>query len=335
MASSPSASRRRIIINVGLVAFSFFFFIQVISFLSHSSSLSTPAVGRSYTDSENPFEEIPGGWDSIQFRKHDTKENPHSISDEILVLTPLRNAERHLPLYFKNILEWTYPHDKISLGFLVSDSNDNTLYKLQSLAYDIQTTHKLEQRFKNITILTKNFDTDIGQDEKERHSLQAQIPRRKIMAKARNYLLNTLISVHPNVKWILWLDGDVIETPNTLLSDLMAHDKDVIVPNCFQRFEGGVRPYDFNSWVDSPTAKEMGNRMGEDEVIFEGYAEMATYRGLFGYMYNEGGDPKQEMQLDGVGGTAILLKAEVHRQGVYFGMVPMWHLLETEAFAKM
>lgn len=41
------------------------------------------------------------------------------------------------------------------------------------------------------------------------------------------------------------------------------------------------------------------------------------------------------MELDGVGGTALLVKADVHRDGAMFPPFPFYHLIETEGFAKM
>jgi mannan polymerase complexes MNN9 subunit len=36
-----------------------------------------------------------------------------------------------------------------------------------------------------------------------------------------------------------------------------------------------------------------------------------------------------------VGGTALLVKADVHRDGAMFPAFPFFHLVETEGFAKM
>lgn len=47
------------------------------------------------------------------------------------------------------------------------------------------------------------------------------------------------------------------------------------------------------------------------------------------------GDPKKEIDLDGVGGTALLVKGDVHRDGAMFPPFPFYHLIETEGFAKM
>lgn len=48
-----------------------------------------------------------------------------------------------------------------------------------------------------------------------------------------------------------------------------------------------------------------------------------------------GGNPKDIVNLDGVGGTALLVKGDVHRDGAMFPPFPFYHLIETEGFAKM
>ena len=146
----------------------------------------------------------------------------------------------------------------------------------------------------------------------------------------------------PSTAWVLWLDSDIIETPPTLIQDLAAHDKPVIVPNCFQRYQneegqGDVRAYDYNSWQDSPQALEMAKKMGAEEILVEGYHEVATYRTLMSKIADVSStrDQKKIISLDGVGGTALMVKAEVHRDGAMFPPFPFYHLIETEGFAKM
>jgi len=179
-----------------------------------------------------------------------------------------------------------------------------------------------------------------SQEESERHKLENQKARRASMSLARNSLLFTTIG--PDTSWILWLDSDIVETPPTLIQDLASYNKPIIVPNCFQRYtkedgEAAVRPYDFNSWHDSSTAHELASTMGPDEILLEGYAEMPTYRSLMAHLADtsEERDTGRLMPLDGVGGTALLVKAEVHRDGAMFPPFPFYHLIETEGFAKM
>jgi mannan polymerase complexes MNN9 subunit len=77
--------------------------------------------------------------------------------------------------------------------------------------------------------------------------------------------------------------------------------------------------------------------MGPDDILLEGYAEIPTYRTLMAMLAKTGADRDERrlMPLDGVGGTALLVKAEVHRDGAMFPAFPFYHLIETEGFAKM
>ena len=169
--------------------------------------------------------------------------------------------------------------------------------------------------------------------------MENQKARRAAMAKARNSLLFTTLG--PTTAWVLWLDSDIVETPSSLIQDLAKHDKPIIVPNCFQRYYNAetkkmdTRPYDFNSWIDSETARALGAKMDKDDILLEGYAEMPTYRTLMAYLADATGDMHKEVELNGVGGTALLVKAEVHRDGAMFPPFAFYHLIETEGFAKM
>ena len=160
------------------------------------------------------------------------------------------------------------------------------------------------------------------------------------MSRARNSLLFTTIG--PSTSWVLWLDADIVETPASLIQDLTHHDQPIIVPNCFQRYYNSdhrkwdIRPYDYNSWVDSDTARELAASMDPDDILLEGYAELPTYRTLMAYLPDFTAlDPHRTIELDGVGGTALMVKADVHRDGAMFPAFPFFHLLETEGFAKM
>ncbi|KEF57853.1 mannan polymerase complexes MNN9 subunit [Exophiala aquamarina CBS 119918] len=266
---------------------------------------------------------------------------PEKNNEKILILTPLA---RFYPEYWSNLLALTYPHEHISLGFVTPKNKEgNAATAALQEAIKITQSGPEEQRFQSITILRQDFDPPIvSQDEKERHRLENQKARRAAMALARNSLLFTTIG--PYTSWVLWLDGDIVESPPTLIQDLASHDRDIIVPNCFQRYinDNGapdVRPYDFNSWRDSSVAQELAASMGPDEILLEGYAEMPTYRLLLAKIAKFAGDPDYDprrlLPLDGVGGTALMVKAHVHRDGAMFPPFPFYHLIETEGFAKM
>jgi mannan polymerase complexes MNN9 subunit len=265
--------------------------------------------------------------------------HPVENKERILILTPLARFYKE---YWSNLLELTYPHEYISLGFIIPKGKDGNA-ATSALQSAISTTQSgpEDQRFQSITILRQDFDAPLqSQEEAERHKMENQKVRRASMARARNSLLFTTIG--PDTSWILWLDSDIIETPPTLIQDLASHDKPIIVPNCYQRYinEDGVaaiRPYDYNSWRDSDVARELAEKMDPDDILLEGYAEMPTYRNLMAGVADttETGNSRKLMVLDGVGGTALLVKAEVHRDGAMFPPFPFYHLIETEGFAKM
>lgn len=266
--------------------------------------------------------------------------NPIENNENVLILTPMA---RFYQEYWDNLLQLSYPHQLITLGFILpknKEGNEATTL-LQAQIAKTQKSGPEKDRFKSIIILRQDFDPPlVSQDESERHKMQNQKPRRAAMAKARNSLLFTTLG--PSVSWVLWLDADIVETPPNLIQDLASHDKPIVVPNCFQRYydpdqkKMAERAYDFNNWQDSPTAQELGQKMAKDEILLEGYAEMGTFRALMAYMpFDDQDDIHIEVPLDGVGGTAVLVKADVHRDGAMFPPFPFYHLIETEGFAKM
>lgn len=260
--------------------------------------------------------------------------------EQVLILTPLA---RFYDEYWANVLSLTYPRGLVELGFIVPSNamGDAALKKLEAAVKRVQ-SGPAKERFAKVTILRQDTASLDSQDEKDRHALSAQKRRRSLMSMARNSLLFTTIG--PETAWVLWLDSDIVESPSTLIQDMAKHDKDIIVANCYQRYVdpkkgASIRPYDFNSWQDSDKAKEIAAGMGDDEIIVEGYAEIATYRALMAYMYDKDSpkpkDPHIEVPLDGVGGTSLLVKADVHRDGAMFPPFAFYHLIETEGFAQM
>ncbi|KAF3386895.1 Mannan polymerase complexes subunit MNN9 [Penicillium rolfsii] len=259
--------------------------------------------------------------------------------ERILVLTPLA---RFYQGYWDNLVKLSYPHELISLGFIVPKTKYGNA-AVQALEKAIHTTQTgpIDNRFASISILRQDFEPPLqSQDEKARHKMSAQKERRESMSRARNSLVFTTLG--PSTSWVLWLDSDIVETPASLIQDLTKHNQPIIVPNCYQRYydskskKWDVRPYDYNSWIDSQTAQDLAAKMGPDEILLEGYAEMPTYRTLMAYLPQFNAlDPDRMIALDGVGGTALMVKADVHRDGAMFPAFPFYNLVETEGFAKM
>lgn len=267
-----------------------------------------------------------------------TSNDPIANRETVLILTPLA---RFYQEYWDNLLRLSYPHELISLGFILPKTKEGNIATAALQAQVAKTqSGPQKKRFASVTILRQDTESPLQtQTEAERHKMENQKARRAAMAKARNSLLFTTMG--PTTSWVLWMDSDIIETPTSLIQDLAAHNKPIVAPNCFQRYYNtetksqDVRPYDYNNWVDSPTAQDLGAKMGNDDILLEGYAEMPTYRSLMAMMYDKSAAPNMEVQLDGVGGATLLVKAEVHRDGAMFPPFAFYHLIETEGFAKM
>ena len=265
--------------------------------------------------------------------------DPEGNRETVLILTPLA---RFYQEYWDNLLKLSYPHELITLAFIIPKNREGNAATaaLQEQISKTQEGGPEKKRFASIIIERQDFEAAlVTQTEAERHKMENQKARRAAMSRARNSLLFTTLG--PSTSWVLWLDADIIETPPRLIQDLAMHDKPIIVPNCFQRYvdpttkERKERAYDFNSWQDSEEAQNLARNMGLDDILLEGYAQMATYRTLMAYMADENGDLHDEVPLDGVGGTALLVKADVHRDGAMFPPFPFYNLIETEGFAKM
>lgn len=117
---------------------------------------------------------------------------------------------------------------------------------------------------------------------------QIQLQRRIILAKARNQLLFRALR---DERWVLWLDVDVIEYPADIIERLLATGRQIVTPNCVYSFGG--KSFDRNAWRDH-------GRHHLDDLKSEG----------------------ELVQLDAVGGTMLLVDADVHRDGLIFPPFP-------------
>ncbi|KAI0595900.1 putative ANP1 protein [Biscogniauxia sp. FL1348] len=256
--------------------------------------------------------------------------------ERVLILTPLKDAAPYIPKYFDLIAELTYPHHLIDIAFLVGDSTDDTL---AVLATELDRIQKRPDNipFNNALVVEKDFGTQLSQSVEDRHSFEAQGPRRKAMGRARNYLLSAALK--PEHSWVYWRDVDIVESPSRILEDFIGHDRDILVPNIwFHRYENGQDiegRFDYNSWIESDKGLRLASKLDKDVVLAEGYKQYDTGRTYMARMGNRADDPHEEISLDGIGGVNILVKAEVHRSGINFPCYAFENQAETEGFAKM
>jgi GT2 family glycosyltransferase len=111
-----------------------------------------------------------------------------------------------------------------------------------------------------------------------------QLARRAILARSRNQLLFRALD---DEDWVLWLDVDVVQFPSDLIERLLSYDLDILHPDCVR--EPGGKSFDLNAWKD------------------DGRLHMHDLRGT-----------GQPVRIDSVGGTALLVRADLHRDGLVF-----------------
>lgn len=148
--------------------------------------------------------------------------------ERILILTPLKDAAPYLSKYFELLAELTYPHHLIDIAFLVSDSTDDTNAVL------VMELDRIQKRpdtipFRSAMVVEKDFNFHLSQNVEDRHSFEAQGPRRKAMGRARNYLLSA--AMKPDHSWVYWRDVDIVDSPKKIIEDFIAHDRDILVPS--------------------------------------------------------------------------------------------------------
>ena len=154
----------------------------------------------------------------------------------MLILTPMKRARRYLDTYFASLEKLTFPHRRLSLGILESDSSDGTFEEVQTRLA------RACQHFQRKVVFKKDFGFLIP-DGVPRYTAVYQAQRRAILARARNHLLFGALC---DEDWVLWLDVDVTEYPSDILEQLLALDRDIVHPNCVISYGG--ESFDRNAW---------------------------------------------------------------------------------------
>lgn len=232
---------------------------------------------------------------------------------KILILTPFKNAARHLNQYARLLEKLDYDPELTSLGLLEGDSTDGTYDQLQALL------PHWKKRFRRVDLIKHDYGLKM---KTARWAVNAQRMRRDILARVRNRLLNETLR---DADWVLWLDADLVDYPADLLQSLLRSGKEIIVPRC-------IRPdgsdFDLNTFRFAP---ERGAAEDKNYLI-DGIYQPPKGMGR-AYL----GDLKQEslVSIDSVGGTALLIKADLHREGLVFPAYSHRGYIETEGLAMM
>jgi glycosyltransferase involved in cell wall biosynthesis len=142
---------------------------------------------------------------------------------------------------------------------------------------------ELRKDFRSAGLWKKDFGFHIPPGT-PRWAGHIQIERRAILAKSRNHLLFHALN---DENWVLWLDVDVVEYPSDIIERLLEVRKDIVQPNCVKQYSG--ISFDLNAWRDKGRL-HLHDLKGEGNLV----------------------------RLHSVGGTMLLIKADIHRDGLIF-----------------
>ncbi|MBL8579975.1 MAG: hypothetical protein JNK47_22450 [Mesorhizobium sp.] len=145
---------------------------------------------------------------------------------------------------------------------------------------------RLEARCSRVTVSSHAYGFSIPAGQ-QRWTPSYQMARRKILARSRNRLL---FSALRDEDWVLWIDVDMIDYPPDIISRLLATGFNIVTPHAVTK--PGGESFDRNSWADQ------GKTLLEDR------------RG------------SSAVRLDSVGGTILMIRADLHREGLIFPPFP-------------
>jgi hypothetical protein len=233
---------------------------------------------------------------------------------KVLVLVPVRDALPHLPGLVANLAALQWPKDRLGLAFLEGDSLDLTAAWIEERLAGLRGT------FARAELHRRDFGWRSGGP---RWEPAEQLRRRGAIARARNLLLSRALR---DEEWVLWVDADLARWPADVLARLVAAGKDIVVPHCRSLETGGT--FDANTWRLSPDAARV------DWSAWTRDGLLQPPRGL-GRLYLGDLAERDLVEVDAVGGTMLLVRADLHRQGLVFPPFPYKGLIETEGLAAM
>lgn len=142
---------------------------------------------------------------------------------------------------------------------------------------------ELNRKFRKAELWKKDFGFMIPEGT-PKWTGGIQKERRTALALSRNHLLFRALQ---DEDWVLWLDSDVAEYPADIIQTLISSGKSIVQPHCVEAYGGPS--FDLNAWRDRGK-KHMHDLRGQGDLV----------------------------ELHSVGGTMLLVRADIHRDGLVF-----------------
>lgn len=223
--------------------------------------------------------------------------SPSPTPPEIAILIPVRNSAPFLRRNLEQIRALDFPSDRLHILYGEDGSTDDTAAVIAALARE----HGAE------------------------FASFATMRCRAGITRARNDLLAAALPIACD--WFFWLDAEVIGLPPTLLQDLLAAQAKIVTPDCV--LEGQDASHDLHTFVTVAPFDRIEYFRHIRDGLFQPPAHHHARRHLDDLRY------LPRVPLDGVGGTALLVHADIHRAGLTFPETPYRDRLGAEAFAAI
>jgi hypothetical protein len=237
--------------------------------------------------------------------------------NRLAILVPVRDAAAHLDAFVEAISATDLPKEKTKLVFCEGDSVDGTRDKLNAIAPN------LRKIFRDVVLLNKTVGTRFKRGRRWDRGIQRA--RRAGIAAVRNHLIDH--GLDETDDWALWIDVDVWRIPVDIFQSLRSTGARIAVPNCV--VVPGGSTYDSNSFVSI---------WNHPKSFYYRYVRSGLFQPpprARGRLYLDCVRHSERVELDGVGGTTLLVDASLHRAGLRFPEIPYKDLIETEAFGVL
>lgn len=244
----------------------------------------------------------------------DILRRPHPKGDRLAIFVPVPDATAQLDAFVEAISRLDISKEMTKLVFCTFGNGDEIKERLRALASN------LRQKFAKVVLLNTEIKARLDQTRSSNRRREAAN-----VATARNYMIDHGLEEADD--WVLWTDVRAIGFPADILQRLRAAEARIIVPNCVE-IAGGPS-CDMSSFVD-------------DWHLLKRFYHRHVRDGLFqpplpcgGRLYLSDLRHSERVDLDGVGSTALLVDASLHRTGLRFPEIPYWNLIYTEGFGVL
>lgn len=242
---------------------------------------------------------------------------PPPSGENIAILVPLRDAAQHIEPFVHALRQLDYPKHRIKLAFCEGDSADASWERLQAAMAG------LAGEYRGIQLLRKHLGNQLDREQRSKRRLQRM--RRAGIAKVRNHLMDH--GLGDDDAWALWIDIDVWRFPSDIVNRLIGSGHRIVVPNCVK--VAGGDSFDLNSFITTRRTKDYHYYRHVRGGLYQP-PERANSR-----LHLSDVRHLDEIGLDGVGGTMLLVDAALHRGGLRFPEIPYRDLIETEGFGAL